>query len=407
MDNKTGKKMKRWVNQRWVLDNVIRMVGPEWDQGRLSFAISVAGAGILGEANSIRSNVKKFNDIHREFEKAALRRMRRANEAEKGGHLVSARDSYLSASILFGYGSWPFFEDDNPKLMELNELKNQCYDKYIEFADHVIDRVDVPFGNTHLPGFVHYPPGWDGEKKIPFVLSIGGMDGFKETRVALYGDKFLSRGIGVITVDGPGQGESLIARKIRFVDNNFDDVGKACIDFLQSRRGVDINSISAYGTSMASYWIPRMMAKEPRFKSGAVAYVCHEPSHYTLFNAASPTFKLRFMWMAGIDDEDEFDQYAETLNLNGIGEKISCPFLIAGGEDDDLSPIQYSYDLYKSLKGKKTLHVYEGDRHFITNPFWLESIADWIKDRTDGIQLNSGIDYYFMDGRVASDWSPH
>lgn len=407
MDNKTEKKMARWVNQRWVLDNIIRMVGPEWDQGRLTFATSVIGAGLIHEAEGIRNSVKKFNDIHREFEKAARRRKIRAEEAESNGNYVSARESYLAASVLYGYASWPFFEDDNPKLMELNSLKNECYDKYIEYADHLVKRVDVPFENTSLPGFVHYPPGWNGEQKLPFVLSIGGMDGFKETRVSLYGDKFLSRGFGVITVDGPGQGESLIARKIRFVDNNFDNVGKACMDFLQTVKGVDVESVSAYGTSMSSYWIPRLLAKEPRFKSGAVAFVCHEPHHFTLFNGASPSFKLRFMWMAGIDDEDEFDKYAESLTLEGIGEKIKCPFLIAGGENDDLSPFQYSYNLYNSLTVSGTLHVYEGDRHFITNPFWLERIADWVKERTDGKPLSSGISYFLKDGKVELNWTPH
>ena len=31
MENRT----KRWREQRWLLDSVIKTVGPEWDQGRL------------------------------------------------------------------------------------------------------------------------------------------------------------------------------------------------------------------------------------------------------------------------------------------------------------------------------------------------------------------------------------
>ena len=30
-------RMKRWMEQRWLLDTVIRTVGLEWDQARLAY----------------------------------------------------------------------------------------------------------------------------------------------------------------------------------------------------------------------------------------------------------------------------------------------------------------------------------------------------------------------------------
>jgi hypothetical protein len=42
---------------------------------------------------------------------------------------------------------------------------------------------------------------------------------------------------------------------------------------------------------------------DDRVKGCAVAFVCHEPGANTIFNMASPTFKLRFMYMAGYEDE--------------------------------------------------------------------------------------------------------
>jgi hypothetical protein len=35
MSDKADGRMKRWQEQRWILDAVIRTVGVEWDQGRL------------------------------------------------------------------------------------------------------------------------------------------------------------------------------------------------------------------------------------------------------------------------------------------------------------------------------------------------------------------------------------
>ena len=47
---------------------------------------------------------------------------------------------------------------------------------------------------------------------------------------------------------------------------------------------------------------------DDRLKACVVRSVCHEPGVNTAFNMASPTFKLRFMYMAGFKDEGEFDK---------------------------------------------------------------------------------------------------
>lgn len=39
----------------------------------------------------------------------------------------------------------------------------------------------------------------------------------------------------------------------------------------------------------------------------AVVYLCQEQGGPAIFGQASPTFKNRFMYMAGYDEEDEFD----------------------------------------------------------------------------------------------------
>jgi hypothetical protein len=53
------------------------------------------------------------------------------------------------------------------------------------------------------------PPDYKGGK-IPVVINIPGMDSFKEIGTFLYGDKYLTRGIAVLNLDGPGQYESAV-----------------------------------------------------------------------------------------------------------------------------------------------------------------------------------------------------
>ena len=40
---------------------------------------------------------------------------------------------------------------------------------------------------------------------MPAIVLIPGMDSFKEGGVALYGDRWLNRGMAVLAIEGPGQ----------------------------------------------------------------------------------------------------------------------------------------------------------------------------------------------------------
>jgi hypothetical protein len=135
---------------------------------------------------------------------------------------------------------------------------------------------------------------------------------------------------------------------------------------------------------------------DDRLKGCAVQAICHEPGMHTIFNLASPTFKLRFMYMAGYEDEDEFDRFAETLTLKRVGEKVTCPYLVVAGEDDQLSPIEFTYELLESVRSPKQLLIYEGADHGIGGSSSVELgpnpatfVADWLKDCLDGKPMKS------------------
>ena len=67
----------------------------------------------------------------------------------------------------------------------------------------------IPFRGSALPAWFHLPPNYTGGR-IPAVVTVPGMDSFKEASVAMYGDRWLSRGIAVLAVEGPGQYESAV-----------------------------------------------------------------------------------------------------------------------------------------------------------------------------------------------------
>ena len=121
--------------------------------------------------------------------------------------LVTARDNYFMAAIHWGAAQWPI-DENNEQNRFYNDKKRECYTKYAKVADHHVEAAWIPLPDGQsLPGWFHLPPDYRGGR-IPVVISLPGMDSFKEMGVALNGDRWLSRGMAVLALDGPGQYES-------------------------------------------------------------------------------------------------------------------------------------------------------------------------------------------------------
>jgi hypothetical protein len=63
--------MRRWTEQRWLLDNIIRSVGIDWDQPRTISYNTPCGPEANADFAGIRERVKKYADISPAFEAAA------------------------------------------------------------------------------------------------------------------------------------------------------------------------------------------------------------------------------------------------------------------------------------------------------------------------------------------------
>ena len=153
--------------------------------------------------------------------------------------------------------------------------------------------------------------------KLPVVVTIPGMDSFKEISVAMYGDRWLSRGMAVLAVDGPGQYESAVLGIPVTVDN-WAAAGTSIMNWLAKRAGNRHHAQSGFRATVSvrsSAPLPRR--NEPRFKAVAVTSPNLEPGCHTIFEEASPTFKQRFMYMAQISDEATFRCIPQDHQLEG------------------------------------------------------------------------------------------
>src|SRR6516225_796042 len=86
---------KRFAEQRWALDDIIRANGIDWDQPRSIYLSSPCGIEANADFAAIRSRVQKMADIGPAFESTAKRREARARAAEADGNPVTARDKLV------------------------------------------------------------------------------------------------------------------------------------------------------------------------------------------------------------------------------------------------------------------------------------------------------------------------
>jgi len=401
-----GPMTRRWVEQRWVLDNIIRANGIDWDQPRSLLYNAPCGPEANADFAAIRARVTKYADITPAFEAQAKRRENLGKESEQEGDPISARQHYFIAAVHWAASQWTF-DTNSEHNRRNNERKRACYLKYAQYADHKVVAAWVPLSNGQkLAGWFHLPKN-SSSGKVPCIVAIPGMDGFKETGVALYGDRYLERGIAVLVLEGPGQYESAVMG-VHVSMQAWKETGTAALAWLAQQPEVDLNRVGMTGSSFGSFFATIAASYEPRIKAVAVGSTCLEPGCHTIFEEASPTFKMRFMYMSGMTDENQFDQFRQTLTWVGHAERLKVPYLCVAGGSDELSPMIHTERLMNTLGGPKQLLVYQDSRHSVGNvpstnlgPNPGIYTAQWMSARLNGKPMLSS-EHWFIDanGRI-------
>jgi dienelactone hydrolase len=396
--------MKRFEEQRWTLDNIIQANGIDWDQGHVGVLLGACGLMIQNDMNALRQSVKKYADIIPAFERLARKREAMAIEFEKNEELIPARDNYYVASVYWGTSMWGN-EEHGPRLRNANDKKRALFTRYMKLADHHIEWVEIPYRGKSVPAIFHLPPNYKAGQKVPVIVAVPGMDGFKERSVSLRGDNWMERGYAVLAIEGPGYWESPV-RGVFINVQGWIDTGKEVVKWLRSRPETDMDKVAATGSSFGSFFSAAMISEEPTFKACAVTSTCYDIGGHRIFDEASPTFKKRFMFMAGITDEAEFEAFRKTIDWRPFAGKIKASFLIAGGEADELCPLESTEAFARALGGHKQLVVYQDSRHSLTGPSVANGPdprlyqAEWMTKRLQGKPMTS--EHWFVEnsGRV-------
>ena len=365
-------------NQQWMLDLAINMRGrvqnfetdgPEIPKGK--------------RARNYRMYAKVFREAAEQDEALAKRAQARGANATATAHYDQAVDHYR-------LGQHAIYFDDHPVKQYLYAKLCEMVDRRSETAGYPIERVEVPFdGGKTISCLFHMLPD---RRKAPVVIYVPGMDQTKEAFPKAGHNLALARGFHVMSMDGPGQGSSNM-QKIRAVGNNYERAGAAVISYLLKRKEADPKRIAVYGASMGSYWSLMLASHDQRIAAVASTVACWNPNN-AIFTRCPPRFKQVYMYMAGYEDEDKFDEeVAKNMTVQGHLGKIKCPALLSTGEFDPLCPLEEAIEVFEELKVPKELWVFENQPHqqrFLSNLGGLgnhEYVFDWLH----GVLLGKGL----------------
>ncbi|MFQ6111540.1 MAG: alpha/beta hydrolase family protein [Nitrospinota bacterium] len=334
---------------------------------------------------------KNYRQIPKLQAERADRYAATAKAYEVKGYKETAIELYYSAAMDYRLAQHPIFYDDHPRKIELHRKLSECIDRIIALSSYRIERVEIPFDGSQIQCLLYLHPG--GEPR-PCIVYVPGMDQTKEVFPNPAQNLPLERGLHCLTMDGPGQGVSNL-RKIRAVGDNYERAGKAVIDYLQGRPEILSDRIALYGISMGSFWSTRIAAYDERVAALCAGVACFNPNN-TIFSQSSPRFKQMFMYMAGMDDEREFDAVVEKMHCRGYGKKVKCPTLLVTGEFDPLAPLEDTLALFAELSPPKELWVFEDEYH----PLWKlegngglgihQPVCDWLSTVLKGDGLPKG-----------------
>lgn len=310
---------------------------------------------------------------------------------EKAGHRVSAAAAYLRACNYYQMAE-RFRTPKDELALKIFKQGVDCFHKHANLTDVKIEIVEVPMGKESLPGyFVHAQN--PKSKRAPCVVFFDGLDVTKEIQFTRGVTDLIKRGIHVLIMDGPGTGEAIRFRK-HYLRHDYEVAGSACVDWLEQRADVNPKRIGIVANSLGGYYAPRCASMEPRFAAcvawGAIwdYYATWKRRIDAAFNAAMSVPGHHIMWILGVDTLDAALQKLEPFRLDGVVQKMRCPFLVAHGAEDEQVPLADAQALYNACGASdKTLRVFtpeEGGAQHCMRDYAVLGVAEmwnWFEDK--------------------------
>lgn len=293
-----------------------------------------------------------------------------ARRAEEAGYEATAAVAWRRAGLCWHWAKFVFVMDPEQQ-RAASDRAVWSYARGAVGLRPPAERVAVPYCGTALPAYLRVPAA--PVVAPPVVVMAPGLDSVKEELQAT-AEYFLARGMAIMAIDGPGQGESEHELPI---EPAYERVATATIDFLEGRPDVDAGRAGFFGVSLGGYYAARAMAYEARLRAGIVL-----AGPYRLglgWDDLPPMTRDTFRHRSRSVDDESARALAMELSLEGAASRIVNPLLVVHGALDRIVGRADAERLAAEAPGAE-LVVYEDGNHGVTNRAFesRSGFADWM-----------------------------
>lgn len=162
----------------------------------------VAGQIPFGDITTTLARIGDWTGWGAEWMETAASHERLGEEAWAEGRRLSAVASFLTAARCYHVAYFLTVHDAGLHERGLAKMV-ECHDRTLGHQEPPVEKIEIRFEDGPLLALLSLPRG---EGPFPLVLLLPGLDSTKETR---HGGRvpLLRRGMAVLSLDGPGQGE--------------------------------------------------------------------------------------------------------------------------------------------------------------------------------------------------------
>ena len=372
-----------------------------WSHGMM-LAIGSApwGGGEVDEAHRVglrlRGSVGNDKAWFAEWASMAEDLERKGRERAATGHGHSAAAYLFRAAHYYHIGE-RFLQPKTREGLAAYRRGVECFKEAARRTQRPrTEHVEVPYEGTNLPAILVHPvPPAGGARRGPAMVYFDGFDITKEIQYFKGIPDLAARGIACLIVDGPGNGESIRFRNLP-LHHETERYATPAYEYLAARPEVDPARIGVMAISLGGYYAPRAAAFEPRFAC-CLAWGAQWDYYATWkerLDRLARQEKLplsvpweHLLWVFNVKTSEEALKRLEGFRLDGVAQKIRCPFLLVHGEGDAQIPPHVAQRCFDAVGSQqKTLKVFtreEGGFHHcqVDNPsIGVAYMWDWLED---------------------------
>jgi pimeloyl-ACP methyl ester carboxylesterase len=346
-----------------------------WSHGLL-IGLNMApwGGAEIGEINRIglrlKSCVGDDDAWFREWAREARTVEDRGRDLIAGGRGKSGAQ-YLQRATAYYHVGERFLQPKSAEGFSAYKRGVECLRDAANYIKRPrLEHVEIPYDDGSLPAIYVHAEAANRGGKVPAMVFFDGLDVTKEIQYLKGVADLAARGIACLIVDGPGNGESIRFRNF-YLRPDTEHYATPAFDYLASRAEVDQKRIGVMAISLGGYYAPRAAAFDQRF---ACCLAWGAQWDYQkiwldrferLARADTPSLSVasqHILWVLNASSQDDAIRRLAPFKLDGVVQKINCPFLMLHGEGDEQIPLGEAQKCFDAVGSKiKTFKLFTRD----------------------------------------------